>query len=395
MTFSVAKRLEQVDFSATIELSDRVRVLRAQGRNIISMANARPDFATPSQICEAAINALRIPHTYTTYTASRGLEELREAIARKLQDENGLSVDPTHDILVTAGEREALYLALQAFINPGDEVLVLDPGWVTYAASITLAGGIPVSIPLRYEHQYHPQKEDVIAVVTTKTRAMILNTPNNPTGAVFTPQEMQMFADLAIKHNLLVITDEIYEHFIYDDSTHISIATLPGMWERTITTNSTSKGWAMTGWRIGYAIAPEALIKPMLRIHQHLISSPCAFAQKGAVTAFDAARDNVRVMMDAYRQRRDLLAQALLQMPEVEVAIPQGACFFMPRFKVDMTDWELTYAFLEKGGLAFTPGSAFGSQGKGYLRLSFAGINANQISEIIRRMGLVLKEECR
>ncbi len=380
-----ANRLNCVDFSATIELSDRVRQLRAEGHDIISMANARPDFATPEIISEAAIAALRIPHTYTTYTASRGLLELREVIANKLQAENSVTYDPDTEVLITAGEREGLFLALQAFINPGDEVLVLDPGWVTYAAAIRLAGGIPVSVPLRRVNNYHPDPQELKAAITARTKAFVFNSPNNPTGAVFTREELMAVAELAIEHDFLVITDEIYEHFIYSDAPHISIATLPGMWERTITTNSTSKGWAMTGWRIGYAAAPPDMIEAMLLIHQHLISSPCAFAQKGAVKAFTEAQENVQVMMQSYRRRRDLLHHELQQYPKIQCLLPEGACFFFPYFG-EIDDVQLAYRFLEEAKLALTPGSAFGPQGKGCLRISFAGVSEDLIQEVGRRL---------
>ncbi len=389
--FNSAKRLKGVEFSATIGLSDTIKKMRLQGKDVISLAAARPDFDTPLAVKEAAISALRQPHEYIVYTESRGLLELRQAVSAKLSAENNLDLDPESEILITVGAREGLFLAMQALINPGDDVLIIDPSWLTYQALVRLAGGNPVFVPLYAKDGYHLDPDVLRSKITDRTRAMILNTPNNPTGAVSTLSELEAIRDIAVEHDLVVVTDEIYEYFVYDGHKHIAPSSLPGMAERTLIGNACSKAWAMTGWRIGYIAGPAPLIDSLLLVHQHLVSSPCSFAQKGAVSAFTQARDSVNLMVDSYRRRRDSIARRLADCRGVEFMVPEGACFYFLSFPgLDLSSEDLSRQFLEKGGLALTPGSAFGEQGQGYLRLSFATVGEDQIDEVMDRFKLVL-----
>ncbi len=390
---SFASRIDGVEYSATIELSDRIKQMQAEGQDVITMAAARPDFDTPDLVKEGAVSALRVPNEYTAYSESRGLLELREAVADKLRDENELDIDPEREILITVGAREAIFLALQVLVEPGDEVLVLDPSWLTYQAAIKLAGGIPVPIPLRPENDYRLDIDRMKSALTDSARVMVLNTPNNPTGVVFSRDEMRAIAETAMENDLVVITDEIYEHFLYDGSEHVTLATLPGMRERTVTTNACSKAWAMTGWRVGYGAGPADIIDRMLLVHQHLVSSPCAFAQKGAVLAFTEARENVKMMVQAYNRRRELLADGLARLPGIRFSLPEGACFFFPQFPgLDMDSRELSRQFLERGAIALTPGGAFGQEGEGHLRMSFASVNEKRIPDVLERIEKVLNE---
>lgn len=391
--YRFARRLADIQFSATIELSDAVREMRARGEEIISLAAARPDFDTPGVIKEAAISALREPHLYTSYSESRGLLELREAVAEKLVRENGLDMDPERQILITVGAREALALALQALVDPGDEVLVFDPSWLTYQALVRLAGGIPIPVPLYARDGYHLDPEVLQAALSPRTRAIILNTPNNPTGAVFSRGHLEEIARAAVERDLVVITDEIYEYFVYDGKRHLSPGSLPGMEDRTLTVNALSKAWAMTGWRVGYVAGPARLIDKLLLVHQHLVSCPCTFAQKGAVTAFSQGRGAVGQMVESYRRRRDLISACLENLPGAKYQVPEAACFFFPSFPgLGLTSHELSAEFLKRGGLALTPGSAFGSQGEGHLRLSFAPVSEKNLEEAMRRFGEVLRQ---
>lgn len=388
-----AERLNAVQFSATIELSDIIKKMKSEGRDVISLAAARPDFDTPQSIKEAAIEAINTPHQYIVYTESRGLIELREAVAQKLTEENGLSVDPESQVLITVGAREALFLAMQVLIEPGDEVLVIDPSWLTYQALVRLAGGVPVFVPLRAEDGYHLDPDVLRSKVTDRTRALILNTPNNPTGAVSTMDELEAIRDLAVERDLVVVTDEIYEYFVYDGHRHVSPATLPGMAERTLTTNACSKAWAMTGWRVGYVAGASDLIDKLLLVHQHLVSSACSFAQKGAVTAFTEARGEVDLMVSSYRRRRDRIASHLADCPGLDYLLPEGACFFfLDLGELGMSPQDLSREFLRRGGLALTPGTAFGDQGSRHLRLSFATIGEDQIDEVMGRFRDVMAQ---
>ena len=384
MSFKFARRLRSVQYSATIGLSDTVKKMRLQKREAVNLAAARPDFDTPAHIKEATIDALRQPKEYTVYTESRGLLELRQAVASKLARENSVNVDPEREILITVGAREGLFLAMQSLVNPGDEVLVMDPSWLTYQAQVRLASGNPVFVPLFERDHYHLDPDVLRSRVTDRTKAIIVNTPNNPTGAVSTLEELKAIRDIAVEHDLVVVTDEIYEYFVYDGHKHIAPASLPGMQERTLTINACSKAWAMTGWRVGYVAGPADLIEKLLLVHQHLVSAPCSFAQKGAVTAFQEGRSSVDLMVESYRRRRDRIAKHLSDHQRVEFIVPEGACFFFPSFPdIDLSSEELTGIFLEQGGLALTPGSAFGEQGCGRLRFSFAGLSEDQIEEVM------------
>jgi aspartate aminotransferase len=382
-----ASRLDRVTPKATNALAERLPELRARGLAPINLATARPDFDTPAPIKEAAKRALDERLTYILYTESRGLRELREAIAGKLLRDDALEIDPATQVLVTAGTHEALTVSLLATLDAGDEVVLFDPSWVAYQGMVRLAGGVPLFVPLPGARL---DPERLRAAITPRTRAILFNNPNNPTGTVFTPNELTAIADVAREHDLLVVVDEIYEYFLYDGHTHVSIATLPGMAERTITINGLSKAYAMTGWRIGYAAGPAALVDAMLIVHQHVISAPCSFAQKGAVTAFGAAREAYEPMVAAYRRRRDALASGFARFPSLHAPLPEGACFFFLRPEGDLSSSQLSERFLELGGLMLTPGSAFGPSGEGHLRLSFAGLPEEQVPEVLSRMEGVL-----
>jgi aspartate aminotransferase len=384
-----SSRLAQINPKATNALAERMPELLARGLRVINLATARPDFDTPGPIKAAAQAALDVPVTYILYSDSRGLIELREAVAGKLATENGLAVDPRRELLITAGTHEALTVALLATVDPGDEVIIFDPSWVAYQGMIRLAGGVPVFVPLT-STRLDPER--LVAALSPQTRAILFTNPNNPTGTVFTPEELEAIATIACEHDLLVMVDEIYEYFLYDGRSHHSIASLPSMRERTITINGVSKAYAMTGWRIGYAAASPNLIEAMVTVHQHVISAPCTFAQKGAVAAFEGAKEAYRPMVEAYARRRDALAAGLASIETLRAPLPEGACFFFVEVDSPLTSAELSEVFLERGGLMLTPGSAFGPSSEGRLRLSFASISETQIQEVLIRLRAVVTE---
>ena len=384
-----ATRLQHVQPKATTKLADQVRVLRARGIEPINLATARPDFDTPRAIKDAAVAALNEPLTYILYSESRGLIELREAIADKLAAENGLDVDPETQVLATAGTHEALTIAFQAIIDPGDEVILFDPSWVAYVGMVRLAGGEPVYANL---NEGRLDEDALRASITPRTKAILFNNPNNPTGTVFSRSELTTIAALAIEHDLHVLVDEIYEYFLFDGHVHTSIASLPGMAERTLTINGVSKAFAMTGWRVGYAAGPADWVEAMLRVHQHFISAPCTFAQKGSVAAFTVARHSVDAMVDTYRRRRDALAPLLMDMDGVTASVPEGACFYFPRFDVGLDSERLSQEILERSGIMLTPGSAFGPASEHHLRLSFASLPLPLVPEVVARLRTVLSE---
>ncbi len=383
-----SRRLQHVPFKATNQMTERFEALKRRGLDPINLSTARPNFDTPLKIKEAAKEALFVPLTYILYSDSRGLLELREAIAAKLSAENGIERDAAEEIIVTAGTHEALSATLLACTDPGDEVILLDPSWVAYRGMVALAGATPVHFSLV---DGNLDAAALRRAVTNRTKAILLNNPNNPTGKVFRRPELEAIAAVAREFELLVIVDEIYEYFLYDGNEHVSIGSLPEMAERTVTINGLSKAYAMTGWRVGYMAGPAPVMANALAVHQHLISSPTHFAQKGAVTAFGAARDDYKPMLAAYRRRREALARGLSRLPWVEAPLPEGACFFFIRVASGASSAELSELFLEKGGLMLPPGAAFGPSGEGHLRLSFAGLAEERIPEVLERMEEVAK----
>lgn len=380
-------RFDAVSFKATNQLADGVRGMLAAGLDPISLATARPNFDTPAVIKQAVIEAINVPHTYMTYSESRGLIELREAVAEKLSGRNEVNYDPETELLITAGTHEALFTGLQALVQAGDEVLLIDPSWTAYRGMVRLAGAEPVMVPLvggRLDAAVFR------SAITAKTKAMVISNPGNPTGTVFTREELQVVADAAIDHGFVVLVDEIYEEFVYDDHQHVSLASLPGMQGNTLLINGYSKAYAMTGWRVGYAAGPAWLIDRMLVMHQHLISAPTSFAQKGAVVAYSQAGESVRQMVAEYRARRDALLPLLAEVPGVVASLPQGACFYFLCVESELTSVELTERLAREAALLITPGSAFGPSGEKHLRLSFAALPRERIPEVIARMTKVL-----
>lgn len=378
-----APRIRNVPFKATNQMTERLDALRARGLDPINLSTARPNFDTPGRIKEAAKAALDVNLTYILYSDSRGLLELRQAIVRKLTAENGLVFDPGDQVVVTAGTHEALSATLLATVGPGDEVVLLEPSWVAYKGMVGLTGATPTYAALT---DGRLDEDALRSAVTPATKAILFNNPNNPTGTVFSLTELEVIASVAREADLLVIVDEIYEYFLYDGNEHVSIGSLPGMAERTITINGLSKAYAMTGWRIGYAAGPAGVMANVLAVHQHLISSPTNFAQKGAVEAFEAAHESYEPMVQAYTRRRSLLAAGLARMPWLRAPLPEGACFFFIHVSGGVPSAELCEIFLEKGGLMMPPGAAFGPSGESHLRLSFAGLPEDRVPEVLERM---------
>ncbi|MEM3042497.1 MAG: pyridoxal phosphate-dependent aminotransferase, partial [Thermoplasmata archaeon] len=298
----VSSRMEGLAESGTVRMANMERELKARGIKTISFALGEPDFPTPAHIVEAAAEAMRAGFTH--YTASKGIPELREAIAEKSRVENGIPCSPD-DVLVTP-TKLGIYLAMMAFVDRDDEVVVPDPGWVSYIPMVRLAGGKPVPLRLRAEDDFRMTPERLAEALTPRTRAVVLNSPSNPTGSVATEADMKGIADLARDHDLLVLTDEIYEKLIYEGR-HVSIASLDGMFERTITFNGLSKSYAMTGWRLGWVVAPKELMKQLDRLQQHTLTCAPSFAQKGAVAALRGPQDCVDRMREEFRRRRDFL----------------------------------------------------------------------------------------
>jgi aminotransferase len=361
-------------------LADRVATLKPSGirkffdivatmKDVISLGIGEPDFTTPQPILQAGIESLQKGETH--YTSNSGVIELRQALAHNLADLYGVSYDPVSEVVITVGVSEALYLALIAILNPGDEVLIPTPCFVAYQSEVTLAGGVPVEIPSRVEDNFQPNLERLAAAVTPRTKAILIGYPNNPTGAVASRETLLEVLRLAEKHDLVVISDEIYDRLVYG-LPHVCFAALPGARERTITLGGFSKDYAMTGWRIGYAAAPPAMLAGLLRVHQYTIMSAPTTAQAAALAALREGEPYVQDMIAEYDRRRKLIVGGMnrLGLPTFE---PRGAFYAFPNIAVTgMDDETFSQKLLEEERVAAVPGTAFGAGGEGFIRCSYA-----------------------
>jgi aspartate aminotransferase/aminotransferase len=350
---------------------DKASRLEAEGRRVIHFESGRPDFDTPAHIKSAAIRALEDGMVH--YTPNAGIPVLREAMAESIQQYKNIPYDPESEILVTAGGQEAMYLALQATINPGDEVLVPNPGFGLFFSSVRLAGGTPISLPLKAEAGFVPDFEQAKQLVSDKTRIIIVNSPHNPSGAVWSMEQMEAVCEFAKTFDLLVFSDEAYDRILYEKE-FISPASLPGMKDRTVILGSLSKTYSMTGWRIGYLAASKEITDAAIRVQQNLMLSLCAFAQAGAATALTGPQDCVDEMVSEFKRRRDVILEGIEQSPGLTCPLTPGGSFFVlaKHHVPGMDSTGVTDYILDEGGVAVVPGNGFGTEGEGFFRISYA-----------------------
>ncbi len=381
-----AKRVRFIEPSPTVRISDLIAESQGQGKKILSLAIGEPDFPTPAHIVEAAKKAL--DDGYTKYTAAPGIRELREAIAEKSQKENGIPAKPEN--VIVAPTKHTLFMTFMALLDSGDEALTPDPGWVSYAPMVTLAGAKPVPIRAADEDGFVPSTEAVAEAITPRTRLIVLNSPSNPAGSVYTRAQMRGLADLAADHDLTVVSDEIYEKILYEGE-HVSPASLEGMFDRTVTVNGFSKTYSMTGWRLGWLVAPTPMYRQIVKVQEHTITCATAFAQKAGVAALRGPTAPLKAMVDEFRARRDLVLRELKKIDRLSTDRPSGAFYVFPRVDVRMESASLAERILQEADVAVTPGSAFGEAGEGHLRLSYAA-SRETIVESIRRIADVLRK---
>jgi aspartate aminotransferase len=364
----------QITPSMTIGMDDRARSLRRQGIDVISFAAGEPDFDTPEPVKQAAITAIR--EGFTKYTSPAGIPELRGAVAARLREDYGAAYDP-EEIVITAGGKPALYFVLQALCEPGDEVLVPVPAWVSYVEQIRLVGARPVLVPTDAREGWQPAPDRAAALITPRTRAMIVNSPHNPTGAVYTRETLAGLVELAAKHEIYLVSDEIYERMVYDGARHHC---LPAVWpqarDRIVLINSMSKTYAMTGWRVGYAAAPRVLAAGMAALQGHVAGNPNSIAQKAAFYAL-AERVDLADMVAEYDRRRRYIVARLNDLPGVACGTPRGAFYAFPDVRGVLgrpggprTSAALAEHLLDHAHVATVPGEAF--EAPGFLRLSYA-----------------------
>lgn len=338
-------------------------------KDAISLGVGEPDFDTPWRIREEGIYSLERGRTF--YTSNAGLMDLKEEISKYLERKIGVKYDPKKECVVTVGGSEAIDIAFRAMLDPGDEVLIPQPCYVSYDPCATLAGGVPVAIPLKNENEFKLTKEELEAAITPKTKILVMPFPNNPTGAIMTREELEPIAEAVKEHDLYVLSDEIYSELTYK-GTHTSIASLPGMRERTLVINGFSKSFAMTGWRLGYVCGPELILEQMLKIHQFAIMCAPTNSQYAAVEALKNCEAEVDRMREAYNQRRRYLVSEFKRM-NIPCFEPYGAFYVFPCIKeFGMTSDEFATRFLQEEKVATVPGTAFGDSGEGFLRISYA-----------------------
>lgn len=383
-----AERVRNASPSPTLAVSQRARELKAEGIDVIDLGGGDPDFITPEHIREAATNAMNSGDTH--YVPSQGTPQLLEAIANKLQTDNGITVNPKSDIIVTPGGKSAIFQATLAFVEPGVDVMLLEPAWVSYQPMVELAGGRAIGVPLSPDNNFAITRELLEDYVTPETRVILLNSPNNPTGRVATLDELTVIADFAKAHNILVFTDEMYEKIIFDDHKHISIATLPDMANRTLTFNGLSKAYAMTGWRLGYVAGPTDLIKKIMILQSHSVTCATSFAMAGGVAAYNGPQDIIHEMVAAWDRRRKLITDGMNKIKGLHQAPIEGAFYgYVDGRETGMSIEALSQMLLNDAHVAVVPGTAFGASGTGHFRLSFA-TSDELLSSALERIGKVL-----
>jgi aspartate aminotransferase len=392
----LSNRLQRLAPSATLAMSQKSSEMKAQGIDVINLSVGEPDFNTPDRIKEAAKQA--VDENYSRYSPVPGYPELRKAIVEKLKRENGLDYT-TNEILVSNGAKQSVCNTVMALVNPGEEVIIPAPYWVSYPQMALLAGGTPVFVEATFEQNFKMTPEQLEAAITPKTRLIILCSPSNPTGSVYNKEELRALANIILKHeDLFVLADEIYEHINYVGH-HESIAQFPGMKDRTIIVNGVSKAYAMTGWRIGYIAAPEWIVKGCNKLQGQYTSGPCSVSQKAAEFAYTDSQECVEDMRKAFERRRNLIVELAKQIPGLEVNVPEGAFYLFPKCssfygkttpsgKAINNSTDLAMYLLEEGHVATVGGDAFGDPN--CFRMSYATSDDN-IREAMKRIGNALK----
>ncbi|HYF84053.1 MAG TPA: pyridoxal phosphate-dependent aminotransferase [Clostridia bacterium] len=350
----------------------------------VSFALGEPDFVTSKNIIDAACKALQDGQTH--YTPNAGILPLRQAIAKKLKTKNNVEIDPETEIMITAGGMEALMLSMMVILDPGDEFIVTDPFWTNHPSQVLMCGAVPRFVKVYEEDGFVYNPDNVRKAINKKTKAILINSPANPTGGVAGREVLEEIAKIAIENDLIVITDEVYQHLIYDDAEFISIASLPGMKERTVIIDSFSKSYAMTGWRIGYAAGCREILQDMIKLHENVVSCINTSSQYGAIEAIEGPQDYLKYMIDKYAIRRKLIVEGINSIEKLSCISPKGAFYAFPNItKTGLKSEEFAVQLLKKTGVVVVPGSGFGEAGEGFIRISYA-TSEEKIKEGLRRI---------
>ena len=393
----LSRKAQAIEPSLTLAITAKAKEMKEKGIDVISFSAGEPDFNTPKNIINAAIKAMEDGNT--KYTSVNGILQLREAICKKFKDDNGLEYNPSQ-IVVSTGAKQSLANTFLAILNPGDEVIVSTPYWVSYPELIKLADGKPVFVEGDEKSNYKFTKENLEKAVTAKTKAIVLNTPNNPTGTIYNKEELEVIADFAKKYDIIIISDEMYEKLIYDNENHISIASLSkDAYERTIVINGLSKSYAMTGWRIGYCAASEKIAKLMISIQSHVTSNVCSITQYAALEALNGPQDEITKMINEFEKRRNYMINRIESIDNLSIVKPKGAFYIMINIenclgkeingKILNDSMEFCASLLENEKLAVIPGQAFGLNN--YIRVSYA-TSMEAIKEGLNRIESFIKK---
>ncbi|MFS0822987.1 pyridoxal phosphate-dependent aminotransferase [Bacillus sp. 1P02SD] len=390
----LAKRVAALTPSSTLAITAKAKELKAAGHDVIGLGAGEPDFNTPDYIIEAAVNAMREGHT--KYTPSAGLPALKQAICKKFLTDQQLEYKP-NEVIVGSGAKFVLYALFQVLLDKDDEVIIPTPYWVSYPEQVKLAEGVPVYVEGKEENQFKVTVDQLEAAITDKTVALILNSPSNPTGMLYSKEELQAIGELCVKHNIWIVSDEIYEKLVYFGATHTSIAQVSEeVKAKTIIINGLSKSHSMTGWRIGYAAGPQGIIKCMTDLSSHSISNPTSIAQYAALAAYEGNQEPVETMRQAFEQRLDVIYDKLVSIPGISCIKPQGAFYLFPNAKkcAELTGYndvdDFAKALLEEALVAVVPGSGFGSPDN--MRLSYA-TSLDLLEEAIKRIHTFVEEK--
>jgi aspartate aminotransferase len=380
--FRLASRMERIGTETAFAVGVRARALEEQGRDIVKLQIGEPDFDTPPNIVDAAVEALR--SGWTHYGAAAGDPELRAAIADYIQRSRGAHYSP-EQVVVTPGGKPVMFFLILALLEAGDEAIYPDPGFPIYRSMIDYAGATSVPIPLREEKEFRLDVDELERLITGRTRLLILNSPGNPTGGVLSRDDLERIAKLAVQHDLVVLADEIYSELIYEGE-HVSIATFPGMAERTVILDSFSKTYAMTGWRLGYGLLPEPLVEPVVTLMVNSNSCTNVATQRAGIEALTGPQNAVSEFREAFRSRRQLIVDGLNDIPGITCVMPHGAFYAFPNISsFGMTSDEFELRLLNEFGVAGVSGTSFGAAGEGYLRLSYAA-SEERLGEALVRM---------
>lgn len=379
----LSRKMARLGIESAFKVLAQAKALEAKGVDVIHLEIGEPDFDTPKNICDAAVKA--IAKGCTHYCNSQGIAALREEIASEIERTRGVVVDPAR-VVVTPGAKPIMFYSILALLEEGDEAIYSNPLFPIYESMINFTGARPVPIPLREELDFRLDVDELRSKVTPRTRLIVINSPHNPTGGVLEKDDIRAIADVAREHNIIVLSDEIYDHIVYEGEAY-SIASLPGMLDRTILLSGFSKTYAMTGWRLGYAVMPPALVEPVVRLIINSVSCSTTFIQQAGIVALTGSQDSVAMMVGELRKRRDLMVEGLNKIPGISCLCPRGAFYVFPNVKkLGMACSKLADYLLTEAGVATLPGTAFGSYGEGYLRLSYATSQEN-IKEALERIG--------